>query len=336
MGQPRVSVVMPVRNGGRFLEPAVRSILDQELRDLELVVVDDGSTDDSPRVLQRLAAADPRVRVLTGPATGLVAALNQGCAAARAPLVARMDADDLSLPPRLARQCAAMDADPELVLLGTGVRYVDEHDRPLHTRILPQDDASLRRTLERSVPFTHSAVVMRRSAFERAGGYRAALRHAEDHDMWLRLAEHGRLGNLPEALVLYRIHSGQVMVSDPRGSALSSLLSVHSARVRRSGQPDPLDGVDLVTEDLLPVLGVPRSALEDQYLDVLLWYAPKTSGPRSRELWADAWRAAGASSSPARARLRVVRRRSAAVRSAEALGGRVSRRLAREVAARVR
>src|SRR5262245_48539446 len=115
----RVSVVMPVRDGERFLGEAVDSILGQTLADLELV--DDGSTDSTPEILAGYAARDPRVRVHSRPAGGLTAALNAGCALAVAPYIARMDADDVSLHDRLELQVSFLDAHPEVGLLGGGV-----------------------------------------------------------------------------------------------------------------------------------------------------------------------------------------------------------------------
>ena len=115
---PRVSVVMPVYNAEGFVEAAARSILDQTFTDLELIAVDDGSTDGSGAILDRLAAADPRLRIVRRPNTGVTGALNDGLAAARAPLIARMDADDVSAPTRLEKQLAYLDAHPDIGLLG--------------------------------------------------------------------------------------------------------------------------------------------------------------------------------------------------------------------------
>ena len=123
----RVSVVMPVRDGERFLVEAVESVLEQTERDLELIVVDDGSTDSTPRLLA--GVSDPRLRVLTQEPRGLAPALNVGCSEASAPVIARMDADDVALPDRLERQLAFLDAEPEVALLGGGIVLVDEQGR---------------------------------------------------------------------------------------------------------------------------------------------------------------------------------------------------------------
>ena len=125
---------MPVRDGERFVGEAVESVLGQTLADLELIVVDDGSTDSTPALLAGFARADARVRVLTQAVGGLTSTLNAGCALVRAPLIARMDADDVALPDRLERQVAFLDAHPDVALLGGGIVLVDE----ARTRVRPR------------------------------------------------------------------------------------------------------------------------------------------------------------------------------------------------------
>ena len=126
MSSPRVSVVMPVRDGERFLREALGSILAQTLEDVELVVVDDGSSDSTPAILEESAGRDGRVRVHRQEPGGLTAALNAGCALAQAALIARMDGDDVMLRDRLERQAAFLDDHPEVALLGGGIVLIDE------------------------------------------------------------------------------------------------------------------------------------------------------------------------------------------------------------------
>src|SRR5690349_12083876 len=122
---PRVSVVMPVHNGGPFLERAVESILGQSFADFEFVIIDDGSTDSTGEVRRRHQAADHRVRVHHQEKAGLVASLNDGCSRARAPYIARMDADDIAFPERLDRQVELLDREPEVVLVGSATVTID-------------------------------------------------------------------------------------------------------------------------------------------------------------------------------------------------------------------
>lgn len=239
---PAVSVVMPVRDGERYLEAAVGSVLSQSLASLELIVVDDGSSDRTPAILDRLAANDRRLVVIRQEGLGLVAALTRGCAAAQAPLIARLDADDIAYPQRLAAQCAAFAADPDLVLLGASVDVVDAQTRITSRIAYPATDDALRRALRERNPFVHPAVMLRRSAFENAGGYRPALEFAEDYDLWLRLSEFGRIGNLGEHLGAYRVHAGQVTIRKAYLQAWAAALARQSAEARRRGEPDPLAG----------------------------------------------------------------------------------------------
>ena len=201
---PRVTVLLPVRDGAEFLHDALDSIFAQTFEDFELVVVDDGSEDETPAILA--AVADLRLRVIRQERLGLVAALNRGLAEGRAPLVARMDADDVSLPERLARQAAYLDERPRAALVVPGVETIGR----TATVMLPDDDAALRRRLLLRNPFTHGAVVVRAEAVRRAGGYRAGYGANEDYDLWRRIAREWQLGAIPEILYRYREHPGAV------------------------------------------------------------------------------------------------------------------------------
>lgn len=203
MSAPAVSVLMAVRDGVPWVGEAVASVLGQSAGDLELIVIDDGSRDGTPALLA--AVADPRLRVERRPPAGLTASLNRALALARAPLLARLDADDLALPERLARQRAFMDAHPEVGLLGAGACEVDETGRKVAVQMPPPDDAALRAALIRRNPFIHSAVMARRALVERAGGYDESVPVAQDYDLWMRLAPLTRLASLPEVLVVRRL-----------------------------------------------------------------------------------------------------------------------------------
>ena len=154
----KVSVVMPVRDGERFVAEAIGSVLGQTVSDLELIVVDDGSTDSTPALLA--GVADPRVRVLTQPPSGLAPALNAGCAEAAAPVIARMDADDVALPDRLEWQLAFLDAHPDVALLGGGIVLVDEEGREFD-----REPAAAAPALVDRNDLVHGTVVMRTESF---------------------------------------------------------------------------------------------------------------------------------------------------------------------------
>lgn len=205
---PAVSVLMSVYNGAPWIGDAVASILEQTLREIELIVVDDGSTDTTPAILGRLD--DRRLRVERQPRAGLTRSLNRALALARAPLVARLDADDISLPERLARQRAFLDRSIDVGLVGSAAREIELDGRVIGDLCPPTDDAELRRALIRRNPFVHSSVMMRRELVERAGGYDERWPVAQDYDLFMRLSRATRLANLSDVLVIRRLVPGRV------------------------------------------------------------------------------------------------------------------------------
>ena len=210
MTTPAVSVLMSVYNGSPFVAEAVASVLAQTAGDLELIVVDDGSTDATPELLA--AVADARLRVHRQARTGLTRALNRALGFARAELVARLDADDVALPERFARQRAYLAAHPEVGVLGTAAREVDPAGALVRLVQPPPDDAALRRALIRANPIVHSSVMLRRELLARAGGYDEALAVAQDYELWMRLARLTRLASLADVLVVRRLGEERVSV----------------------------------------------------------------------------------------------------------------------------
>lgn len=206
---PRISVVMPVRDGEAFLAEAVESILAQTFADFEFVILDDGSRDATPGMLEDLAVRDPRIRLHRLPAEGIVPALNRGLAASRGEFVARMDADDVALPHRLERQLARLEADGGLVALGSAALEMDATGAELGTVSVATEPGEIRALLATRNALLHPTVMARREALVAAGGYRRALGHAEDYDLWLRLSRDGHLANLPEPLLKLRRHRRQ-------------------------------------------------------------------------------------------------------------------------------
>ena len=158
---PAVSVVMAVRNGMPWVAEAVTSVLGQTLADLELIVIDDGSSDDTAAALA--AFRDGRLRLVRQDPAGLTRSLNRGLGLARAPLVARLDADDTAQPDRLMRQAALLASRPDIGLVGTGALEVDAAGRAVGTIVPPEDDVAIRRALIHANPFVHSSVMFRRA-----------------------------------------------------------------------------------------------------------------------------------------------------------------------------
>ncbi len=205
------TVLMPVFNGARYLPRAVDSILEQTCRDFEFLIIDDGSTDRSVRLLDDYARRDARIRLIRRENRGLVASLNEGLALARGEIILRMDADDISLPERLRLQLDYLARAPEVVCLGGAFALIDVRGRYLTTLRPGLTDAELQAlALAGHTPFCHPSAAIRRAASARVGGYRQEAYPAEDLDLWLRLGEIGQLANLPELIVAYRIHADSI------------------------------------------------------------------------------------------------------------------------------
>jgi glycosyltransferase involved in cell wall biosynthesis len=202
---PKVSVVIPVYNGARTLARAVDSILGQSLRDIELIVVDDGSTDATPDILA--AIPDSRLRVIRQANGGRSLARNAALRAARAEYVAMLDADDVAYPERLARQAAFLDAHPDVALCGTWAHRI-EPDGSQHEWRQPLEAGEIRRTMLRSDCFIHSTVMARKRVLQECGGYDESLDFSEDYDLYLRIAGRCATANLPEILCAYRAPVG--------------------------------------------------------------------------------------------------------------------------------
>jgi glycosyltransferase involved in cell wall biosynthesis len=209
MPSPLVSVVLPVFNAASTLERAVESIRHQTHVDWELVVADDGSTDDTPRLLGRLARCEPRLRVLSLPHAGIVAALNAASSLARAPLIARMDADDECHPERLAAQVGFLERHPEIGLAGSLVSFGGDPcaaaGYALHVewmnQVVTPAEVALNRFIES--PFAHPSVMFRRELVDRFGGYRDGL-FPEDYELWLRWLDAGvAMAKVPRVLLTW-------------------------------------------------------------------------------------------------------------------------------------
>ena len=239
-----ISVILPVRNGARYLEAALASILAQSFNAFELIVVNDGSSDATPTLLRAARASDSRVRLLDSAGAGLAAALNLGIEAAQGAYVARMDADDIALPHRFARQAAFLDRHPEIAVLGGQVAHIDAQGALTgETTKFPTDPGEVAAALlSRGCIIKHPTVMARRDALRAAGGYRAGFVPAEDYDLWLRMAESEGLANLPETVLHYRVHAEQISAGINLRQRYAHDLALLAARSRRAGRGDPFAG----------------------------------------------------------------------------------------------
>ena len=251
-----IDVVIPVRNGGRLLARAVASVFDQEGADVHVIVVDDGSTD---RAVKRLPA-DPRITVVANAGRGIPAALNTGIAAGTAPYVARQDADDESLPGRLAAQQRFLDDHPGIGLVATAFEVL-AGDRPIGT--LGPGPAGM---LEKN-PICAGSTMVRRDVLLRAGGYRGAFALSSDYDCWLRCVWESGVAVLPVTGYRYRLTAGMSTIRRAAAQGAFADLARASARSRMDGTADPVDDPAEVARAAALVADAPPDA------EVAAWWA---------------------------------------------------------------
>lgn len=207
--EPLVTVLLAVRDGGAYLRAALESVLGQTLAEVELLVVDDASSDATPEILDSIA--DPRLRVLRNDRLlGLAGSLNRGLDESRGRYVARLDADDVAMPRRLERQLALMRSRPTLGVLGSAVLELDARGRVGRSHVMPREPVEARWVSLFSSPFYHPTVLVDRELLERhALRFDTSYEESEDYDLWSRLLEHADGCNMQEPLVLYRVHPAQ-------------------------------------------------------------------------------------------------------------------------------
>ncbi len=252
---PAISVVLPVYNGETFLREAVESILKQSFRDFELIIINDGSTDRSGILCRQLASVDQRIVLIERANEGLVSALNEGIARARSNLIARMDADDVSMPERLELQHSRMQAEPQLAVLGSFTRLMDKAGVVFRLNDYPVTENETARFLERGCPIAHPTAMMRREVVLMAGGYRKAFSHCEDYDLWLRINELGYgIANIPQPLLNYRMHGGNVSAVHREAQELGTLIARLAHRARKAGISDPTADVERIHPGLIDAI----------------------------------------------------------------------------------
>jgi glycosyltransferase involved in cell wall biosynthesis len=207
--QPAITVLMPVYNGATYVSDATRSVLDQSFRDFEFLIIDDGSTDDTPAIVS--AFSDPRIRFLQNARNqGLTATLNDGLRMATGRYLARMDADDIAHPLRLETQLRYMQNHPDIAITGTWIRSFGAVKRPSVFRHPEKHEDIVARLLFGSAIFHPSAMFNMARMKSVDLTYDSQAIHAEYYDLWTRAAVNLKLGNVPEILLDYRIHAEQV------------------------------------------------------------------------------------------------------------------------------
>ena len=242
---------MSCYNAERYLSEAIESILSQTLKDFELILIDDGSTDNSLELVRRYAAEDDRIVVIEKENTGLADSLNQGIKAARGEWIARLDADDVALPCRLKEQIRFVQKHPEHVVVGSGCIVIDQEGKEIRRYRYPSGTRLFVSQLERGrSSFPHSTAFFRTTAVRDIFGYRPRIYRAQDKDLWLRLSALGEIGCLPEYLIKLRKHSDSITAKDEK-CAISSYAAMISFLLVQKGHADPIEQSEEVYRSFL-------------------------------------------------------------------------------------
>lgn len=201
---PRVSVIMAVWNGERHLADAIQSILNQTFRDFEYIIIDDGSSDATRAIIARYALHDERITLLYHEHQGLTRSLNRGTQEARGAYIARMDADDISLPERLEKEYAYLMQHPDVAVVSCFVHVIDDCGRVAGKHCPPLVTEDIRKRSFFSGQICHPSVMFQADVVRALGGYNEAFRYAQDYELWLRLMKQHAVATIPEFLFLWR------------------------------------------------------------------------------------------------------------------------------------
>lgn len=228
--QPLVSVVMAVLNGGRLLKKSIESILEQSYLNIQLVIVDDGSQDDTLDVIKSFS--DERIKLLVNEQNmGLIYSLNYGVNNASGELIARMDADDIALPQRIAKQVNSFNDDEHRVVVGSWLTLVNERECVTGEWQYPESNAAIKWNQLFNSGIAHPSVMFKKKAFLDSGGYSLNHKYAEDYELWTRLGNKGQLYNIQESLVLYRVHDASIsQVSSVQQDLARKKISKHNIK----------------------------------------------------------------------------------------------------------
>jgi glycosyltransferase involved in cell wall biosynthesis len=230
-----VSIIMPTYNGAQYIKRALQSVIDQSYQQWELIIIDDGS-DDQTKTATAIAnyLADNRVMYLKNEKNlGIQKTLNRGLAQAKGEYIARIDDDDIwADPEKLRQQVDFLETRPQYVLVGTGTSIVDEEGKELIRYLLPQDDTAIRNKILGKNCFVHSSVMFKKSAALKVGGYNEsrAILHLEDYDLWLKLGTVGKLANLPLYAVIFTLRNEGLSSKNKLHQAIKALSLAHTYR----------------------------------------------------------------------------------------------------------
>jgi glycosyltransferase involved in cell wall biosynthesis len=231
---PLVSVIIPCFNAGKFLEEAVRSVMQQTYSNIEIIIVNDCSTDDSPAIIAQLQKEDVRIILFNNLENlGISKTLNKAIENSRGKYIARMDADDICFPGRIEKQVNFLEQNPDIAICGGNFIKIDEQGNKTGKVIFPTGNKILKAELLFYCPFAHPAMMLRKTVLETVGGYKD-LAPAEDYELWLRIAEKFNVENLSDYLIYYRVHSSSISAN--RGGKLWVVLNeIVQEHIKASG-----------------------------------------------------------------------------------------------------
>ena len=238
---------MPVHNGEKYLQEAIESILGQTEQDFEFIIVNDGSTDLTKSILVEVEKREKRIIVLnTEINQGLTIALNLGLARAKGKYIARMDADDLAFPDRFSKQFQYLETHPDFVVVGSRVLLIDPQGLPIcpFSQKTTHEEIDLEHLAGNGGAICHPSTMIRKRALTSIGGYRPEMKDASDLDLFLRLAEVGKIGNLSETLLKWRMHFDSVGHTGREEQIKCAMMAIQDTWRRRGLPPEPLPGLD--------------------------------------------------------------------------------------------
>ena len=258
---PAVSVLMEVGADGRYLDEALASLSQQTFDDFEIVLAQLGRSEATARIIRDWCRREPRLRVLETAPLPLAQAHNLVARQARGRFLARLDADDVAMPTRLAVQYEALRANPQLGIVGGAAEIIDAGGNRLCVNRYHRADRDIRLAMASSCPFAHSAMMVRADAFWAVGGYRAGLNISEDYDLYARLIEHCQGGNLATTVIRYRVHPASITSRRHQRMAITAFCVMAARIARARGLEEPFVGRGVSLRRAQRIAGLSRVAL---------------------------------------------------------------------------
>jgi glycosyltransferase involved in cell wall biosynthesis len=243
MKNPKVTVLMSVYNGEKYLQEAIDSILGQTFKDFEFLIINDGSTDNTAEILE--SYNNPRIKIINNEKNiGLTKSLNKGLKLARGEYIARQDADDISLSTRFKEELKFFEKNSNVALVGTDYFLINEKDEIIHTVNCFIENSKLKEKLLEGNQFGHGSIMFKKECVEKVGMYREEFKFAQDFDFTLRISEEFDVANIPKSLYKWRINIDSVSVKKKSLQDKYALLAIEMAKERRHSGKDKLQSLN--------------------------------------------------------------------------------------------